>query len=110
LVNKVVEGRYRSDHGIPEDEPLSSAQHAEIGERLTSHTRYAQARDKLHGLVSTWGLLQYLIAPVSLLWAVVLAVLKSTLRFRLVAAAAAVAALVCVVLMFYRGYFTSLGW
>ena len=84
--------------------PLSSDEEKE----LEADKARAEANSALFGWVGSFGQLQYLLAPIAL----ILAVAQSMLRIRW----RRIAAIICtcttvlsIVLMFYRGYFSSLG-
>ena len=69
---------------------------------------------KFNEFVSSFGLLQYLVAPAALLGSVLLlcgvATKPRPLASRVIPTFLMCAAsLVCVIMMFYRGYFSSLG-
>jgi hypothetical protein len=64
------------------------------------------ARDDLHEVVESWGLLQYPL--VALLTVTLVTMLPGKGPRRRIVALALVIVLICGALMFYRGYFTSL--
>jgi hypothetical protein len=67
-------------------------------------------RDQLRGLVSTWGLLQYVLAPLLLIIAVVV-FLKSRRSWLTIAATlSVVVAGIAISLALYREYYPSLTW
>jgi len=68
----------------------------------------ALRENRLYWWVSTFGVFQYLLAPLALIWAAFL-VLKSR-KHRIPSIVFAILALACIVIMFYRQYFQSLGW
>lgn len=78
---------------------------------MATSIRRARASNTLLGVVSTWGLAQYLLAPATLIMAVP-ALLDPRIqrRMRLLAATCACVATAAGVLMFYRAYYPSLGW
>ena len=86
---------------------LTEEQTAEIARTVQE----GRAWNAFHDFVESWGLLQYLLAPFTFVFALWLAAQKELGSHRRVAAVfiAAVCA-TCIVLMFCRGYFTSLGW
>src|SRR5215204_2499094 len=67
-------------------------------------------RDRLRGVVQTFGLAQYLLAPALFVLAGIVS-MRSRLRWaRLAASAGVLVAVVAMWLMVYRGYYQSLGW
>jgi hypothetical protein len=61
--------------------------------------------------VGTWGQLQYIIAPAALVASLTLVMRRRAGKgIRLAAGVAGAVAVICVVMMFYRGYFTAMGW
>lgn len=70
----------------------------------------AKAENDLYFWVSTMGILQYLLAPMALVWSLVVAVSRRDRRRRAVAAIVATASAVSLLIMFCRGYYSSLGW
>ena len=68
------------------------------------------ARDQLRDAVQTFGLMQYVLAPVLLIFS--LAVFLKTRRSRASVAAtfSVFVAAIAISLMLYRGYYESLGW
>ena len=66
-------------------------------------------RDRLRGLVSTVGLWQYLLAPMSMALAADQVVRGSTPLRRWLGISSGVVGLLALSLAFYRGYFSSLG-
>ena len=67
-------------------------------------------RDQLRGVVEPYGLMQYVMAPL-LLAIAALVVLKEKIGWaKVIGATGVVVAVVALWLMFYREYFSSLGW
>lgn len=85
--------------------PLST----EEREELEAHKAYSEARNDLCAWVGTFGLLQYLLAPTALILAMAQATLRVGWR-RILAIICACTTVLSIVLMFYRGYLSSLGW
>ena len=86
---------------------LTDAQKQEIAEGM----KQADANCRLRDLVGSWGLLQYVVAPAAFcLGMAVVANKQERRRTRIGASFLAGAAATCVVFMFARAYFTSLGW
>ena len=86
---------------------LTDAQNREI-EAAVERARVDAA---FREFVSSWGLLQYVLAPFTFLLGLYLAKSrKAPASHRVGAWVMTVAAAACIVLMFYRGYFSSLGW
>ncbi|MHC4880632.1 MAG: hypothetical protein ACYTGL_29625 [Planctomycetota bacterium] len=67
-----------------------------------------KANAALYGWVSTMGLLQYFIAPVALVWSARLTASRREMRMKATGTTCAVIAAAALILMFYRGYFTSI--
>ena len=67
-------------------------------------------RDQLHRLVATFGLLQYFLAPLLLIFAIVVLLKSSRSWARIGATFSLVAATIAISLMLYREYYQSLGW
>ena len=76
-------------------------------EKVVSH---AHAWNSLHGFVSTFGLMQYFFASLSFVWSLLIAMRSSNKNKKVVSTFFIVSTSICIVMMFYRGYFTSLGW
>jgi hypothetical protein len=94
-------------YGIPEDHPLTPAEEVKMHQDI----KKAQANNNLKGVVSSFGLLQYLLVPLLLVLSI-----KMILRrpyfvkqavFEVFPLLIAIGA--CI-LMFSRAYCTSLGW
>lgn len=107
------EARRRELHGPrdPDGQPTSRALMPTEQVEMATSIRRARASNTLLGVVSTWGLAQYLLAPATLILAVP-ALLDPRIqrRMRLLAATCACVATAAGVLMFYRAYYPSLGW
>ena len=67
-------------------------------------------RDQLRGLVGTWGLLQYVLAPLLLMIAVIIFLKSRRSWLTMAATLGVVVASLAISLAFYREYFPSLGW
>ena len=67
-------------------------------------------RDQLRSLVQTWGLMQYLLAPLLLILSVLGSVTSRRLWPRAVGALSAFVAVIAISLLLYREYYQSLGW
>jgi hypothetical protein len=67
-------------------------------------------KSELHSWVDGMGLLQYLLGPFTLVWAIVIFFADRAKATRLPSAVCVVRSVVSIGLMFYRSYFTSLGW
>ena len=66
-------------------------------------------RDQLRGLVETYGLMQYVLAPLLLIISVVVLFNSSRSWMKIAATMTLVIAVVAIHLTFYRGYYSSLG-
>ena len=69
----------------------------------------ADTMNALKGMVSGYGIWQYIFAPVALILSIVMAISRRPMYKRIMCAVFALSSLIAMVLMFYRGYFTSLG-
>jgi len=67
-------------------------------------------RDQLRGLVATFGLLQYLLAPLLLIFAIMMLLKSSRSWVKIGATLSLVVSTIAMSLMFYREYYESLGW
>jgi hypothetical protein len=82
--------------------------HDDDGEWRVS--RDGTPRDQLRRLVSSIGLLQYLFAPLVVGLSALHLVRRESGKRRIVVACSGVVGLAALILAFYRGYFSSLGW
>jgi len=108
--------RILADHGrvTAEDEraldenprPLTEIQQKELQRELDQ----SHANSALRHWVQTWGLLQYVLAPLAVVLSLVLLIRAPSWRGRLGFSLLGTLSGGAVVLMLYRGYFTSLGW
>jgi hypothetical protein len=67
-------------------------------------------RDQLLGLVETFGLLQYLLAPLLLIFAIIVFLKSSRSWIKVGATLSLVVSIIAISLMLYRQYYQSLGW
>jgi hypothetical protein len=67
-------------------------------------------RDQLRGLVETFGLLQYLLAPLLLIFAIFVFLKSSRSWLKVGATLSLVLSIIAISLMLYRQYYQSLGW
>ena len=67
-------------------------------------------RDQLRGLVATSGLLQYLLSPLLLVFAIVVLLKSSRSWVKVGATLSLVLSVIAMSFMFYREYYQSLGW
>jgi hypothetical protein len=67
-------------------------------------------RDQLRGLVATFGLMQYLLSPLLLIFAIVLLFKSRRFWDKAGAIFSMVLSTIAMSLMFYREYYQSLGW
>lgn len=77
---------------------------------LKSKMKYRLSMLNLHQWVSTMGLLQYVLAPLALFWALIHVFMKSVIGLRLGALFLATVNATSIVFLLYRGYYQSLGW
>jgi len=97
----VVESEWRRRNGI-DDRPLTVAEQSQ----LDSESRRERANNSLRDFVGSAGLLQYLLAP-ALVVASLMTIGAKGVRYGIVPLGVGIAA---GVMMFWRTYFTSLGW
>jgi hypothetical protein len=67
-------------------------------------------RDQLRALVETLGLLQYLLAPLLLIFAIIVLLKLTRSWVQIGATLSLVASMIAMSLMLYREYYQSLGW
>jgi hypothetical protein len=97
----VVESEWCRHDGL-DDRPLTIAEQSQ----LDSENRRERANNSLHVFMRTAGLLQYLLAPAPVVASLVMIGAKG-FRYGIVPLGVGIAA---GVMMFWRAYFTSLGW
>jgi len=78
--------------------------------RMERDISRGRANNALLGTVSSVGLLQYFFAPLSFIWSLAIAVRNKNKIKRMISSFFVMSSLISIVLMLYRGYFTSLGW
>ena len=78
--------------------------------QMQKDVSYAKDKNALLGMVSSFGLLQYILAPLSLIWSFTIAKRNANIAKRILSALFVISNFISIVLMVYRGYFTSLGW
>lgn len=86
--------------------PYTSEQQQLIDTELAENA----LRSELHSWVDGMGLLQYFLGPFALVWAIAIFIAARTSTIRVTSALCMMCSAVSIGLMFYRGYFTSLGW
>jgi hypothetical protein len=86
--------------------PYSPAEQATIDAEVDHNQRNSTLRDWVGGM----GLLQYVLAPAALLWSLDIVISDRSRRGRVVAGLCGLLNLICIALMYYRGYWSSLGW
>ena len=92
------------------ERPFSDEELALITSRVETALERQRAKARLHNWVCTIGLLQYVLAPTALAWSLYFVATRRALRYRLGGVLTAVVSGVSIVMMFYRGYYASLGW
>lgn len=85
--------------------PYSAAETALLASELDENRR----RSALRAWVGGMGILQYLLAPAAVLWAVQISSTGRSCCQRLLAGTCVLLNLICIALMFYRAYWSSLG-
>ena len=79
-------------------------------DQMEKDVSHAHAWNSLRGFVGTFGLMQYFFASLSFVWSLLIAMRSSNKNKKVVSTLFIVSNSICIVMMFYRGYFTSLGW
>lgn len=109
---KMMEMRLRTQaesDGVPF--VLTEEQKRQLDEAEAKARPKATLDNDFHDFVELWGLLQYLVAPLATLLGFGLLIERTaTKRARKLGGLMFALALPCVILMFYRGYFSALGW
>ncbi|MCE5279903.1 MAG: hypothetical protein ABFD92_04070 [Planctomycetaceae bacterium] len=112
IYRKSLEDRFRYEGrqaGKPAE--LTEQQKAQIDRLMAEAEPRIHENASFRGFVETWGLAQYAIGPLALcLLMIPLLGRKSSARLRIISAALVVSVAACVAMMFYRGYYSSLGW
>ena len=67
-------------------------------------------KDQLRSFVQTWGLRQYLLAPLLLILSVLVSVTSRRLWPKVAGALSVLVAVIAISLLLYREYYQSLGW
>ncbi|HYE05403.1 MAG TPA: hypothetical protein VEL07_07715 [Planctomycetota bacterium] len=106
---KAHENQFKSNNGIPPQSQLTHDQQAEVDQKFRDRHGAPEANRRdadFLRFVSTWGLLQYLAAPVLLVFAIV------HMKRRQLAYGSAFLAIsvIALALLSYRDYYGSLGW
>jgi hypothetical protein len=97
----------REPDGQPASRPLTADEQAQ----MIRDIRQARAANSLLDVVSTWGLLQYLLAPASLCLGLSLLLgARANRPARLLGGAGICISLAAGALMLHRQYFSILGW
>jgi hypothetical protein len=115
-------GKWRASHAVNEKawrnvhlreeaeqhltRPLTPIEH----DRMTISVQRARAKNALRAMVGSWGLLQYLLCPLIIMWSFALVTKMEQSRITHLAWAPLLLAITCAGFTFYRGYITSLGW
>ncbi|HEY4261366.1 MAG TPA: hypothetical protein VGM98_14460 [Schlesneria sp.] len=99
------------DEGFPDESafkgpPYSVAEQATIDAEVDHNRR----NSTLRAWVGSMGLLQYVLAPAALFWSLDIVVSDRLRGRRVVAGLCGLLNLICIALMYYRGYWSSLGW
>ena len=71
------------------------------------HQKHANRRNKVVSWSRGMGTLQYLLAPIAVIWSIILLFTGKNLRARLLAALFSVSNSTSIILMLYRGYFND---
>lgn len=117
LDREIANDRYRRfTEGHPEESdrnpdqflgpPYTVVEQSLIDTAMANH----KLRGDLYGWVCSFGLLQYLLAPLAFCVALVSLCFDKRVWMRYAAAGCAISVAVAIGLMIYRGYFASLGW
>ncbi len=94
-------------YGIPEDRPLTPAEELQMHQDI----KKAQANNNLKGVVSSFGLLQYLLVPLLLVLSIKMILRKPySVKRYVIGIFPLLIGIGAGILMFSRAYCTSLGW
>jgi hypothetical protein len=91
------------DGSLESGRPLTQEEQALFRE----HSRQARRRNKVVSWSRGMGTLQYLLAPIAIIWSFILLLASKTLRTRLIASVFSLTNAISIVLMLYRGYFND---
>ena len=84
--------------------------HGQVGNQMQKDISRARDKNALLGTVSSFGLIQYILAPLSLIWSFIIVKNNANTIKRIISGFFIISSFISIVLMAYRGYFTSLGW
>jgi len=104
--DRTIPTRFHGDRGSKEERARPAAEDV----RLRPDPRRDNDESQLRSWVASWGLAQYVVAPLALFLAIHALVRARTAKRRCAFAAAATLSGAAIGMIFYRGYFTSLGW
>jgi len=107
-IRMMSEESYRRIHNLSQNSMLSPQQVVEVDHLYEASKRKWDYHSNFYGFITSFGLLQYLLVP-SLFFLGIYTGLSAPQRNRLAIPFTLIATL-CGVLMFYRGYFSALGW
>lgn len=94
---------------ITHDQSLKSGRHLTEQEKglFLEHSKHASRRNKVVSWSRGMGTLQYLLAPVAILWSISLLLASKTGRMRLLTGLLSATNALSIVLLLYRGYFND---
>jgi hypothetical protein len=92
--------------GNPVSRPLTPDER----DQMRREVDHATCRNQLRSAVSTWGVIQYPAVLLQLLCSLTLLLGALSRGKKVLGAAGTILAVISAILMFYRGYFSSLGW
>ncbi len=97
----------QDENGTPINRPLTTIEKNQMEKDI----KRASAYNTLHGFVSTAGLLQYILVLVLGVFSIVIMIRKPITAKQIITGIPPLfISILCGILMFYRAYFTSLGW
>jgi hypothetical protein len=91
------------DESLKSDRPLTEEEQSHFRE----HSKHAKRRNNVVSWSRGMGTLQYLLAPLAIIWSVVLLFASKTRRARLLAGLLSATNVISIYLMLYRGYFND---
>ena len=78
--------------------------------QMQKDVEHANTMNALKGMVSGMGTFQYVLAPVAFILSIVMTLSRRPKYKRIICVFFALSSFISIVLMLYRGYFTSTGW
>ena len=95
--------RAMQDASLESDRPLTQKERSEF----QKHQKQVKRRNKVISWSRGMGTLQYLMAPIAVIWSVVLLFFSKPLKAKVLAGLFSLTNVVSIVFMLYRGYFND---